>query len=145
MKANLLITYMQVAGKFQHRNVVNIQTLENSRENFELNCLNCCQSTFHLLIFILSFLITIKSGPSSHTKTSFPSPCNPPWCINLVVHSVYLSTSVLPYVGSTTPELLSMWVGASELEPSLLLLLILTLEPTHSLAVALLQLTILIF
>ena len=50
-------------------------------KNFELNCLSCCQSTFHLLIFILSLLITIKSGPSSHTKASFLSPCNPLRCI----------------------------------------------------------------
>ena len=58
-------------------------------------------------------------------------------------YSVYLSTSVLPCVRSK-PELLSMRVGVSELE-SFLLFLILTLEPMHSLAVALLQLTILIF
>ena len=106
--------------------------------------LSCCQSIFHLLIFLLSLLITTKSGPSSHIKTSFLSPCNLLWCINLVVHSVYLSTLVLPCVRST-PELLSMRVGASELELLLLLLLILTLEPMHSLAVALLKLTILIF
>ena len=112
--------------------------------NFELNCLSCCQSIFHLLIFILSLLITTKSGPFSHIKTSFLSPCNLLWCINLVVLSVYLSMLVLPCVCST-PELLSMQVGASELELFLLLLLILTLEPMHSLAVALLQLTILIF
>ena len=128
-------------------------------------------------------LLAIKSGPSSHTKTRFLSPCNPLWCINLVVHSMHLSTSVQPCVRRSspvsylppvsilwlyasfnqalyasfnqhppvqpsvrsTPELLSMRVGASELEPFLLLLLILTLEPKHSLAVGLLQLTILIF
>ena len=116
-----------------------------SPKNFDLNCLNCCQSTFHLLIFILSLIITIKSGPSSHTKISYLAPCNPLWCIHLVVHSVHLSTSVQPWVLSTQ-QLLSIRVGASELEPFLLLLLILTLEPMHSLAaIALLQLTILIF
>ena len=87
---------------------------------------------------------TINTIQYNNTITSFPSPCNPLWCINLVVHSVYLSTSVLPCVRST-PELLSMRVGASELEPFLRLLLILTLEPMHSLAEALSQLTILIF
>ena len=65
-----------------------------SLKNFELNCLSCCQSTFHLLIFILSLLITIKSGPSSHTKTSFLSPCNPLWCIYLVAHTEKKNRSI---------------------------------------------------